>query len=158
MTTNTLMIGNPQRPQPAQKPRERLDSFTQMPTSLITLPPEFVAALRKVAPKVRSRKLAYVLVMAVVATVGVASGLRIWARPDVAPLVLSPASPLPTAGTPPSTAVMVPNALRSDDATKDKAGGSPAAAPTTISVDDLPRAGSPKAPKNRQVQKPLTAR
>lgn len=158
MTTNPSMIGNRQPPPQAQKPRGGLDSLTQMPSNLITLSPEFVAALRKVAPRVRSRKLPYVLLLAVVATVGGAYGLRLRARHAAAQAVVSPAPPQPTTTPSADSVATVPNGLRPDDAAKNKAGSAPAAAPAAISVDDLPRAAGPKAPKNRQGQKPLTPR
>ena len=48
MMSNTLMTMNPRMP-PAR--RERLDSFADTPTDLITLSPEFLEAVRQVAPR-----------------------------------------------------------------------------------------------------------
>ncbi|HXN48683.1 MAG TPA: hypothetical protein VN893_18675, partial [Bryobacteraceae bacterium] len=68
------MTGHSEQPHPKQNPGEAFDSFTDVPTDLITLPPAFIEALRALAPKRRPRRLPYVLAAA--ACIGSVSGLR----------------------------------------------------------------------------------
>jgi hypothetical protein len=58
---------------PTHPPRERLDSFAETPTGSLTLSPEFLEALRQVAPRVRPRRLPYVLVLVAIVGIGVGS-------------------------------------------------------------------------------------
>jgi hypothetical protein len=131
-----------------------------MPTHLITLSPAFLEALRKVAPKVRPRRLPYVLTLAAVVSIGVASGQRILANHSAAAVVAS-APPAPSAAAAPErvdSVVTTPGKLRPDVAVTNASGnamaGRPTAPPTAISVDELPHATIPKSTKNRHLQAP----
>src|SRR5271166_5378641 len=80
----------------APEPRHRglLDSFTDMPTHLVTLSPAFLSALRRVAPKTRSRKLRYVAALGAVVAIGVAFGPRALFHPDAPAHVTAAALPI----------------------------------------------------------------
>lgn len=135
------MMGHSEESLWTQGRREQLDSFTEMPTHLITLSPAFLEALRKVAPKARPRKLQYVLAFAAVVSIGWASGQRLF-PPRAAAVV-------PVAAPPPADFVaMPPSARQPTPLAPNASGGEPpapaAAAPMTISVDALPRASIPK--------------
>jgi hypothetical protein len=128
-----------------------------MPTSLITLSPAFLEALRSVAPKVRPRRLPYILTLAIVVAIGIASGHRILVNHDGAAAV-APAPPVASAAASPRTVDSVataPSTLRAEVAATNESNataGPPAADSMTISVDALPRATTPKATKIRHSQ------
>jgi hypothetical protein len=151
------MLGRHDQPLAKERSRGRLDSLTEMPTNLITLSPAFLEALRKVAPKVRPRRLPYVLTLVAVVSIGIVSGRRILANHDGASAI-APAPPAASAAPAPKTVDAVapaPSTLRPEFAATNaaKAPASPPAADSmTISVDALPRATTPKATKIRHSQ------
>jgi hypothetical protein len=158
MTTNFEMSGHPDQPPAKQGPRRRLDSLAETPTHLITLSPAFLEALRKVAPKVRPRRVPYVLTLAIVVSIGVVSGHRI-AMKRGTPAPVAPAPPVASAAAAPGPvdpAVTAPSTLRPEVAATNAPGNAPAGPPvahsTTISVDALPRATTPKRTKIRPSQ------
>ncbi len=69
MTMSPLMSERQEQPPPGGKPREH-SGLLAMPTREIQLSPEFVKALKSVAPKARRRVLRYVLLAAVLVAVG----------------------------------------------------------------------------------------
>ncbi len=147
------MTGHSERPHPKQNPREVFDSFTDVPTDLITLPPALIEALRALAPKRRPRKWPYVV--AAVACIGSMSGLRnFWpGHPNSAGAAVA-ASQLSasTSGAASATAdsAATSRSLGPND-TPSGSGGSPASSPAavrpTISLDEIPQAPPPKASK-----------
>jgi hypothetical protein len=145
MMSNALMTMNPRTP-PTPAPRERLDSFADTPTGLITLSPEFLEAVRQVAPRVRRRTLPYALVLAAVAGLGVASGRRVLLHPPAGAWVSAPATPAATAPSATTTADSADRAQSAPPATP------PAAVPTTILVDHLAPADKSKTPKTRHAK------
>jgi hypothetical protein len=147
MMSNTLMTMTPRTPL-TESPRERLDSFADTPTDLITLSPEFLEAVRQVAPRIRRRTLPYALVLAVVAGLGVASGRRVHFHHSAGGAWPAPATPVASA-TPATTA---PDSA--DQARSASPAARPALAPTTISVDDQAPADKSKAPKIRHAKTP----
>jgi hypothetical protein len=158
MTINFEMSGHREQPPAKQPARRRLDSLAEMPTHLITLSPAFLEALRKVAPKVRPRRLPYVLTLAIVVSIGVASGHRILMNHGVHAAV-APAPPVATAtaaSEPVEPAVTAPSTLRPEVAATNPPGNAtadaPVAHPTAISVDALPRPTTPKRTKSRPSQ------
>ena len=158
MTTNVERSGHRDQPPGKQWPRSRLDSLAEMPTHLITLSPAFLDALRKVAPKVKPRRFRYVLTLAIVVSIGVVSGHRILMNLG-APAAVATAPPVVSAAAAPGPvdpAVTPPSTLRPEVAAT-SAPGSATAGPTvahstTISVDALPRATTPKRTKIRPSQ------
>ncbi len=148
------MTGHSEQPHPKQNPREVFDSFTDIATDLITLPPAFIEALRALAPKRRRRRLPYVL--AAVACIGSMSGLRnLWpghpntARATVAASQLPASTPGAVSATPDSAATS--SSRGPNDTPSNGPGGAPAIPPAavrpTISLDDIPQAPLPKASK-----------
>jgi hypothetical protein len=148
------MTGHSERPHPKQNPREALDSFTDVPTDLITLPPAFIEALRALAPKRRPRKWPYVV--AAVACIGAMSGLRnLWpGHPNSAGAAVD-GSQL-RASTPGATSAAADSAATSsslgpNETPSNGPGGTPRSPPAavrpTISLDDVPQAPLPKASK-----------
>jgi hypothetical protein len=157
MTINLDVSGHRDPPLAKEPARRRVDSLAEMPTNILTLSPAFLEALRKVAPKVRPRRFPYVLTLAIVVSVGVASGYRILLN-DAAPAVVAPAPPVasaPGAPKPVDPAVTPPSTLRPEVAATNAPGnataGPPVAHPTTLSVDALPRA-TPKRTNIRHSQ------
>lgn len=159
MTTNTLMTMNPRRP-PAQAPRERLDSFAETPTGLLTLSPELLDALRQVAPKVRRRVLPYGLLLAAAFGIGVASGQQVLLNRHAGVRISVPAPPIATAGPRTATADSAdrgPSARPVDSATTSAAGVATTALPaaaTTVSGDDPARAEKSKTTRTRHAKTP----
>jgi hypothetical protein len=148
MMSNTLMTMTPPTP-PTHAQRERLDSFADTPTGLITLSPEFLEAVRQVAPRIRRRTLPYVLVLAAVAGLGAASARRVFLHPPSGVRVSAPPA-TPAASAPPATTT----ADSADRALSAPPAPLPAAAPTTISAVDLAPAGKSKTPKTRPAKTP----
>jgi hypothetical protein len=156
MTTNMLMTMNPQGPR-AQAPRERLASFEETPTELLTLSPEFLDAVRQVAPKVRRRILPYGLLLAAAAAMGVASGRRLLPHRDTSARISTPASPVAIAA--PSTADSADRDRGSPpaDTTPRTAQGDattapPVAADAPVSGDDPARAEKSKTTRIRHAK------
>jgi hypothetical protein len=149
-------MGHSGRPQPQQKLRERLDSFAEMPTDLITLSPAFLDALRKLAPKARSSRLRYVLALAAIVPIGWAVGGR---------TLLSRAS-ASAAAVASSRVGVEPNAPNAEPPSEAAATNAPssaptsppaAASPTNASSDARLRPANPKpskVTKNRAKQAP----
>lgn len=159
MTITSEMPGQLEEPPAKHRPRGRLDSLTEMPTHLIALSPAFLEALRRVAPKVRPRRLPYVLTLATFVAIGIVSGQRILVNHNAA--AGAPAPLAASAATGPTTVDSVapsPTTLRPDVASTNASDSAtafgPTAPPTTISVDKLPRTTTPKATKNRHLQAP----
>jgi hypothetical protein len=69
-TTNVLLMEGREQSPHAGKPEEPHRTLLAMPTHEIKLSPQFVQALQKVAPKVRRRKLPYILGLAVLVAAG----------------------------------------------------------------------------------------
>jgi hypothetical protein len=161
MTIAIDMRRLPEQPQAKEKPRGPLDSLTEIPTHLIKLSPAFLEALRAVAPKARPRRLPYFLTLALVLSIGVASGRRILLNHGVAAATVPPpaaaAAPPPAPNEVPSVAT-AQGASSANVATANASGGASAArpvgAPIPLSVDSLPRSATPKATKNRHPQAP----
>jgi len=118
----------------AQEPFDH-EGLLETPTDLVTLSPEFLQALREVAPKTATRTMPYFLALIVVVGAGLAAGRVIVPR---RPAALPPSA---------SGAAASPTTVASESA---------AAAPTppTIAAADLPPASAwtpektPKPPKN----------
>jgi hypothetical protein len=165
MTTTMKTTGHlRQLPPPEHAHRRWLDSFTEMPTHLITLSPAFISALRRVAPTARPRRLRYLVALAVVASIGIAYRQRILLHIPAlhtappAPAVAAPSTAAPSAA---DVAGVAPSSLRHERAGTKASGTAPArpaaTAPTTISVEDLPHAAPAmpsKAMKDRTLQVP----
>jgi hypothetical protein len=147
------MTGHSERAHPKQDPREEFDSFADVPTDLITLPPALIEALRALAPKRRPRKWPYVL--AAVACIGSVSGLRnLWSgHPNSPATVAGSQLPASTPGAASATAdsAAISRSLRPNDTPSNGPGDTPASPPAvvrpTISLDDVPQAPLPKASK-----------
>lgn len=154
MTITSEMLGR-RDPPAKERPRGRLDSLTEMPSALITLPPAFLEALRKVAPKVRPRRLPYILTLGAVVAIGIASGQRILAnhRGAAAPAT-AVADVIPAPKAVDSATLNVPGTQRPEVAATSAPADPPAAHSTKVSVDALPRATTPKATKTRHLQVP----
>ena len=117
MTMSPLMSERQQPPPPGAKRREH-SGLLAMPTHEIKLSPEFVDALKQVAPKGRRRVLRYILLLAVVVAAAslavvpearhrIASGWhRMWHGDQAASV-----APLPSAPPQPTTPVAQPPAL-----------------------------------------------
>jgi hypothetical protein len=158
MTISMHMTIEPETRRAIEKPRRPLDSIADLPTNLITLPPAFLDALREIAPKVRPRRMRYVMALAAAAALALVLGRQPVVRRHAAQLVTALARPFERAPAVPAVAVspaapsMVRAALapapRPDSNTTSvpDTTASPARAP--ISVDDLPPAPTPKAKKN----------
>jgi hypothetical protein len=142
MTISMKTTGNLEGAPPEQRPRRRLDSFTDMPTHLIKLSPAFLGALRRVAPKARSRKLRYLAALAAVVSIGIAFGQRVFLHHNALAHMAPPAPPVAAPAT-----LQPPSTLRPAGVTANASGSAPASAPRTISVEDLPRA-APAKPSN----------
>jgi hypothetical protein len=67
MTMNSLMSEERQEPPPPRGPRR---SLLAMPTSEVKLSPEFVRAIKSIAPKARRHTLRYILLLAVLVAAG----------------------------------------------------------------------------------------
>jgi hypothetical protein len=156
MTLHMPMTMNARRPTPTQEPRERVDSFAETPTGLLILSAEFLDALRQVAPKVRSRRLPYGLVLAAVAAIAVASVRQgLWhhiVSPRIHTAASSVASAAPVSMTA-DAAVRAPSAPPASTPTT-IASGNAAPAPTPVSVDDWEPPQKPKTSKPRHAQMP----
>jgi hypothetical protein len=104
MTMNSLMSDERQEPPPPRGPRR---SLIAMATSEIKLSPEFVQALKSIAPKARRHTLRYVLLLAVLVAAGslavvpsarhriAAAAYNLWHRGQPAAAVV-PTSTAPT--------------------------------------------------------------
>ncbi len=155
--TSMLMTIDTRRP--THEPRERLDSLAQTPTELLSLSPEFLDALRKVAPKVRPRRLPYGLLLVAVAGIGLAVGRRALRHHDVrssTPVAAATsAAPAPTTASASAAAPSAPPADRATIAPSSAPSALPAAAaPTTIATDDRARPEKSKTNKVRHAQLP----
>lgn len=148
------MTGHSERPHPKQNHREVFDSFTDVPTDLITLPPALIEALRALAPKRQPRRLPYVL--AAVACIGSMSGLRsLWpAHPNLAGAKVAGSQLLASApGVASATAdsASTSSSRGPNDTPSNGPGDAPPSPPgvvrPTISLDDVPQAPLPKASK-----------
>ena len=121
MTMNSLMPDERQEPPPPRGPRR---SLIAMATSEIKLSPEFVQALKDIAPKARRHTLRYVLLLAVLVAAGslavvpsarhrvAAAAYGLWHRGEPAAAVLptasAPTQPSAPAAEAPSAVVTAP--------------------------------------------------
>jgi hypothetical protein len=148
MTLTMPMTMSPRRP-PTQEARARLDSFAETPTDSLTLSPEFLDALRQVAPRVRPRRFPYALVLVAIAGLGAASvRYGLWHR-VVGPWTHAPAPAITSA----AAVVTAPSVARADAATTIASVNVPSI-PTPVSVDDWVPPPKPKTPKTRHAQMP----
>jgi len=122
MTMNSLMSDERQEPPPP--PRGPRRSLIAMATSEIKLSPEFVQALKDIAPKARRHTLRYVLLLAVLVAAGslavvpsarhrvAAAAYNLWHRGQpaaaVVPTVSAPTQPSAPAAEAPSAVVTAP--------------------------------------------------
>jgi hypothetical protein len=122
MTMSPLMSEHEQPP-PGGRPDEP-QRLLAMPTHEIRLSPEFVKALKSVAPKARRRKLPYILALAFLVAAGslavvptarhrvAAAAYRLWHRDQpaaaVVPSASAPAQPTASAQGAPSAVVAAP--------------------------------------------------
>jgi len=160
MTTSMPMTGPAEPPPNEPQPRGRLHSLTAMPTHLIELSPAFLSALRKVAPRVRRRRLPYLMAVAVVAFAvavvavpawrqrAVAFGRHLLHRDAAAAVVTSSAQPVDSApaalpAITPDPVAVAPAAVRADAA----GSASPTAALSSTKPSQAPRKRQPRAPR-----------
>jgi hypothetical protein len=180
MTMSIHMRVQPERTRAVGTRRGPLDSLLDMPTELIRLSPAFLDALREVAPKVRPRRLRYVVALVALASLGVWFGRRFVVHSPLATLVTAsggnasvvaasvvgasapPVERAPTLSVVADSLATRAGAIRPDNVAVASPSGkaanhaatAAAAAAPAVAVDDLPRVATPNAKKNRSLQTP----
>lgn len=132
----------PQQPPPQHEVRERLDSFEQTPTHLLTLSPALLQALRQIAPVPRPRKLRYALALATVGSIAWASGQRLHFSHE-AMAQGAPSSAMTAAEPKGGSTTVAPSASSAHPSTV----AAPAEAPAPAPREEVPRQPTPKPSK-----------